>query len=151
MKSQKMWIAVSIVAALLIPATAPAQKNPEVALRAAMETETVKGDLKSALEQYRKIAQSGIRPLAAQALLHMAECYQKLGDTQSRGVYERILKDYAEQKEAVAIARARLGGGASNSGIVTRQMWTGPKVDVYGTVSPDGRSLSFTDWETGDL
>src|SRR3954470_20918538 len=135
MKSPKMWIAVSIVAALLIPATAPAQKNPEVALRAAMETETVKGDLKAALEQYRKIARSGIRPLAAQALLHMAECYQKLGDTQSRGVYERIIKEYADQKDAVAIAQIKLGGSA-NSRIATRQMWTGPKVDVYGTISP---------------
>src|SRR5215470_6970321 len=32
-----------------------------------------------------------------------------------------------------------------------RQAWTGPKVDVYGTISPDGRYLSMVDWSTGDL
>ncbi|MFH1624646.1 MAG: hypothetical protein ABID54_05755, partial [Pseudomonadota bacterium] len=30
-------------------------------------------------------------------------------------------------------------------------VWTGPDVDTYGTPSPDGRYLSYTDWETGDL
>ena len=122
-------------------------------LKAAMNAELVDGNLKSAIEQYKKVAQSGIRPVAAQALLHMAECYQKLGDTQSRGVYERVVKEYADQKESVAIARARLGGAArsQNAGIVTRQVWAGPKVDAYGSVSPDGRLLSFTDWDTGDL
>ena len=152
MKSTKMWITVPIVAALLIPAIAPAQRSPEVALRAAMETETVKGDLKGAIEQYKKIADGKDRALAAKALVRMAECYQKLGDSESRKVYERLVKDYADQKEAVAIARAKLGGGSTqNPGVSSRQMWTGPKVDAYGTVSPDGRFLSFTDWDTGDL
>lgn len=150
MKATKIWMVISI-AALLIPAAAPAQKNAEVALRAAMETETVKGDLKGAIEQYQKVAQSGNRAAVAQALVRMAECYQKLGDSQSREIYARIVRDYADQKEAAAEARARLGAGASNSGVITRQMWTGPKVDSYGSVSPDGRLLSFVDWDTGDL
>ena len=32
-----------------------------------------------------------------------------------------------------------------------RQVWSGPKVDLQGTVSPDGRYLSYVDWDTGDL
>jgi len=40
---------------------------------------------------------------------------------------------------------------AQNAGAVNRQVWTGKKVDPSGTVSSDGRLLSFTDWETGDL
>ena len=35
--------------------------------------------------------------------------------------------------------------------MTTRQVWTGPEVDTYGSVSPDGRLISFTDWDTGDL
>lgn len=30
-------------------------------------------------------------------------------------------------------------------------VWQGEKVDVGGSVSPDGRYISFTDWVTGDL
>src|SRR5579864_6421110 len=108
MKVTRMWTIISITAALVISASA--QRSPEVALRAAMETETVKGDLKDAIEQYKKVVQSGSRPLAAQALVRMAECYQKLGDSESRRIYEQVLREYADQKEAVATARQRLGG-----------------------------------------
>jgi Tol biopolymer transport system component len=40
---------------------------------------------------------------------------------------------------------------AQDAGAVNRQLWTGEKVDPSGTVSSDGRLLSFTDWKTGDL
>ena len=60
----------------------------------------------------------------------------------------------------VALALMTVGSGAhigalvqaaDGSGIVTRQVWTGPGADANGTPSPDGRYLSFTDWSTGDL
>lgn len=37
------------------------------------------------------------------------------------------------------------------SGAQLRQLWSGPDVDVFGSVSPDGRLLSYIHWETGDL
>ena len=37
------------------------------------------------------------------------------------------------------------------SGIVVRQVWAGPEVDVLGSVSADGRYLTYVDWETGDM
>jgi Tol biopolymer transport system component len=41
---------------------------------------------------------------------------------------------------------------ASAQGIVNRQVWTAPDMgNIEGAPSPDGRFLSFTDWETGDL
>ena len=36
-------------------------------------------------------------------------------------------------------------------GIKIRQVWTGSKVDNSGKVSADGKYLSFTNWETGNL
>jgi Tol biopolymer transport system component len=145
---KRIWI--GILAAFLAVGADKAQ-DAERALKAAMNTELVDGNLKAAIEQYRKAAQSGVRPVAAEALLHMAECYQKLGDSESRKIYEQIARDYADQRGAAAIARAKLGLGTPTSGVTARQMWTGPKVDNYGSVSRDGRFLSFTDWETGDL
>src|SRR5512144_1058039 len=126
MKLTMIWTISCIAAVLAIPTLAPAQRSAEVALRAAMETETVKGDLKGAIEQYKKIAQSGNRAVAAQALLRMAECYQKLGDAESRKVYERIVREFEDQPSAVATAKARLGGDAvvkaENRGIAIKQV-----------------------------
>jgi len=36
-------------------------------------------------------------------------------------------------------------------GITLRQVWSEPPVDDMGDVSLDGRFLTFTDWDTGDL
>jgi len=36
-------------------------------------------------------------------------------------------------------------------GMVVRQVWVGPEVNLHGSVSPDGRYLTSVDWETGNL
>jgi Tol biopolymer transport system component len=127
---------------------APVAQDLDVALRAAMETETVKGDLKGAIEQYKTVAASNDRSVAAKALLRMAECYQKLGDAESRAVYEKVVREYADQKDAVVVARARLGNVQSSAAraIGDRLVWAGRKVDMFGQVSPDGRYITYVDW-----
>ena len=133
--------------------TAQVRDKTDPAFKAAMDKETVEGDLRGAIEQYKKIAQSQDRSIAAKALIRMAECYQKLGDVQARKIFEQVVRDYADQPDPVKTARAHLGVtlAALNTGMTTRQVWTGPDVDTYGSVSPDGRLISFTDWGTGDL
>lgn len=120
-----------------------------VILEAARKKETVDGDLKGAIQQYRIVATkfAGERALAADALIKMAECYRKLGDAESKKIYEQVLRDYADQKEPVALARARLGRGepAGQAGIVVRQVWSG--VDVHeGHPSPDGRRIVWSNY-----
>ena len=44
-----------------------------------------------------------------------------------------------------------MGGDSGAAGMVNRRVWSGPKVDTYGTVSPDGRSISHVNWSTGAL
>jgi Tol biopolymer transport system component len=140
--------ALMITAALLMPMRPVAQDRSDVALRAAMETETVKGDLRGAIEQYRRIAaQARDRGMAATALVRMAECYQKLGDKQAAPIYERVLREYSDQKDAVTIARSHLDGSVrSVAAKGDRAVWTGRDVDLFGTVSPDGRYLTYVDW-----
>jgi len=152
MKVTRMWMVVSIAAALAV--SAAAQRSPEVALRAAMETETVKGDLKSAIEQYKKVAQSGNRAVSAQALVRMADCYQKLGDSESRKIYEQIVREYADQKEAAATARLKLGSVPSPSGELAKRLLC-QECDFdeeLGTgVSADGRWVAFKNRTSRDL
>jgi Tol biopolymer transport system component len=140
-----------ISAGLLLAGGVAAQqgKQAEIDLQAAIRTETVKGDLKGAIEQYKKIAQSGNRALAAQALVHMADCYQKLGDSESRKIYERIVREFGDQPSAVATAKARLGGdGVAKAEPANRRLWTLPEGgDIFGPVSRDGRFVPYTHWK----
>jgi Tol biopolymer transport system component len=116
-----------------------------------------KGELKEAIEKYQAVLKqfSGERRVCAKAQLHIGFCYETLGKDEARKVYERLVRDYADQPEEVKLARDRLAAlrkpAGRESGIVTRQVWTGPDMDFEGSPSPDGRYLSFVDWSTGDL
>lgn len=142
----------AIVLATTVAGARDAQQDAERQLKAAINTELVDGNLKLAIEQYKKVAASGNRALAAQALLRMADCYQKLGDREAQTIYERLVRDYGDQKDAVASARARLGAKAATvTARGDRAVWSGPEADGFGTISPDGRFLTYTDWNTGRL
>src|SRR5437868_165198 len=149
------WTVIGCVATILLAAhfsTAQTRDKAEAALKAADDKATIEGNLRGAIEMYKKIADGKDRAQAAKALIRIAECYLKLGDSESRKIYERVVRDFGDQVDAVKIARARLGTNAALEATgLTRQVWTGPSVDVYGSVSPDGRFISFTDWNTGDL
>jgi Tol biopolymer transport system component len=160
MKPTKLWFG-SVLVCLAMSAVYPANQvkdnHAEVALQAAIKTETVDGNLKAAIEQYRKLVETGSRAIAAKALVRMGHCYEKLGDVEARKAYERVLRDYADQNEAAGEARTRLAalhrpaGAGRPPELATRRVWGGPGVDIEGSVSADGRFLSFVDWETGDL
>ena len=146
-----MMIVVMGLAAAAGPALLAQVRTAETRLKSAQHAEEVEGDLKGAIEQYKVVARSGDRALEARALIRMAECYRKLGDAEARQVYQRILKLYADQPEAATLARARLNGEAAPSVRGDRAVWTGPNVDLFGRVSPDGRFITYTDWGVGDL
>src|SRR5262249_14243055 len=143
-----------LVAGLSLPLFA---QSTEALLRAGMDKEMVQGDLKGAIELYRKTFSEARndRSIAAKALIRMAECYQKLGDTESRKIYEQVVRDFADQSEPVAQARVRLATWSrqpeSSRGVVARQIWAGPDVDTWAQPSPDGRYLVFKDARTGNI
>lgn len=149
-------VAVALVSAAFLvrsPLLAQAPRPDDVQFKAAQHKEEVEGDLKGAIEEYAKLAQSRERAIAARALVRMADCYQKLGDPQARTIYERVVREFADQKEAAGDARTRLAaladpGRQRATGPTARRVWGGRTGD---SVSADGRFLSFTDWETGDV
>ncbi len=146
------WAAIVVGVLLTMPAQPAGQaNNPGVALRAAIETETVKGDLKTAIEQYKKLAQSSERVVAAQALLRLADCYQKLGDAQAQPVYERLVREFAEQKDVVATARARMASDrASGTGMVARQLWTSTNYSQV-SIGSDRRRVAVAEGGSSDI
>ena len=147
MRPARHFAAAALLGTLLLSADNPGAQTRgegEVALRAAMETETVKGDLQSAIEQYRKIAAGSDRSLAARALIRMAECYQKLGDAQARQIFAQVVRDYADQQDAAAIARTRLAALAQQSAPApspARRLVVDWRIGPYALPTRDGRSL----------
>jgi tetratricopeptide (TPR) repeat protein len=137
-------------------------RQAEAALQTAINKEWVEGNLQAAIEQYKKVVErfSNSRATAAKALAQMGQAYEKLGNTEARKTYERLLRDYADQTQVAADARRRLAAlseGRSSDALTARQVltdgmigdravWTGPNVDMFGTVSPDGRFLTYIDW-----
>jgi Tol biopolymer transport system component len=125
--------------------TAQVRDKADAAFKSAMDKETVDGDLRGAIEQYKKLAQGQDRAIAAKALVRLGLCYEKQGSAEARKAYERVTREFADQPEAAQQARARLAaaGTLTASGKTTRQVWAGPEVggDV---VSPDGRSIIFS-------
>src|SRR5207249_8791174 len=90
---------------------ATAQRTPESMLGAALHQEEVQGDLKGAIVAYQKVvAAPGVsRKTAAEALVRMGQCHEKLGNAEARRIYEQVVREYSDRKDAVAMARVRLG------------------------------------------
>jgi Tol biopolymer transport system component len=140
----------------LVGAIVAAQSGPDL-FQQALVKERTDGNPTEAIALYEKIVhQPGAdRKLAAKALYQIGQAYEKLGQTEARKAYERIARDFADQKDVAADAGRRLAflnGGVTNSGRPTSSLvWRDRKVDLTGSISTDGRYLSFIDWDTGNL
>src|SRR5687767_4038827 len=102
-------IAALVVTCLPIVQAQQTAAQAEKLLASAQHKAAIDGDLKGAIDDYKKaIAAAGNdRALVAQALFRMAECHQKLGDAEAQAIYERLLRDYSDQQEIAVAARAR--------------------------------------------
>jgi Tol biopolymer transport system component len=141
-----------LICGLLLVSGLPAQSRnqPEIDLQAAIRTETVNGDLKKAINQYEAIVAkyANDRTVVARALVHMAECHQKLGDAESRRIYERVVREYADQREEAAEARSKLGTGDA----ITTQLITSVRDNIkLWSLDTEGRYATGEDKWNGDL
>ena len=152
----------SAPAALATGATAQRADQAEVQLQAALHVELSEGDLERAIELYRGIVDTyaGNRNLVARALLRMGQCYEKLGEPEAQDIYQRVLREYADQAEPVAAVRARLAAlevepTPASPALNTELVWAEAKgvggVQL-GDVSPDGNLVTYVDWvDLGNL
>lgn len=136
------------------------EKQAQQLLSKALYQEEIDGDLDEAIKTYRLIEEQypESRKVAAEALLHMGLCYEKLGQKEARQAYQTVIQNYGDQIDFVSKARERLSKlellntkSKEPEGIALKQVWTGIEADDCGSISLDGKYLSFVDWETGDL
>lgn len=157
--THRFLVVFTLALALTTAALAGAPQADRAALRleAAAQKATVEGDLAGAIKEYEAIVSAYSqtnRPVAAQALLRVAEAYQKLDDARAQAVYQRIVRDFGDQADMVAVARGRIH--RADSATATRQMglrklWNSkPEQAFVRSVTPDGRRVVFVDAD-GDL
>jgi Tol biopolymer transport system component len=147
-----------IVAFVLLTGLLSAQDSKaSVSLTEAIYEEEVTGNLDKAIELYMNILKMypDDRPVAAKTLYHLGLVNEKMGKQKANEYFTILVNTYPDQAEMVALAKKKLASqtGANarsgSSNLVVKRVWSG--ADVTGKVSPDGRFLSFTNWETGDI
>ena len=105
-----VWLMTIFTSLVIVrPALGQSTTTAAVRLESGIAKEDVDGDLKSAIEIYRSVAddQSAPRDVRAKALLRLAGCDEKLGKQQAKQLYEQVVRDYADQPAATQ-ARSRL-------------------------------------------
>lgn len=134
-----------------------AGQTAEKMLEAARHKEVMAGDLKGAIAEYRKIAAkfAGRPEVAAQALVKMGQCQEKLGESEARRSYERVVKEYAGAGAYAAQARARLAAMGNHAAGIEREtrsrlLWDGlgqglDAAYAWGirNTTVDGRRVAF--------
>ena len=146
-----------IAVALTLIMTAPARSQTgQDLLQQALVLEQAEGDLQEAIQLYERITDefSSDRELVARALVQMGGCYEKLGAEEARNAYEKVIKNYPSEVEVVNLAKERLSALQEGSKIQVakedelqlQQIWARPH-DSSGTPSPDGRYVSFINWD----
>jgi len=115
-------------------------------------------DLERAVVLYGEAAsQAGNeRRLAAEAHLRIGLLNERLGKkSEAQRAFRTVVGQFADQADVAGRARAMLAASPSdasgNPEMRTRQLWAGPEVDLLGVPSPDGKYLTYVDWETPSL
>jgi hypothetical protein len=146
---------------LSVPARLAAQTGRDL-FQQALVKERANGDLRGAIAIYERIVREFTtdRPLTANALVQIGECYEKLGSTEAARAYQRVVSEFADQTDYVAQARARLAAlrvtAVAARGPVARMIFTSenppdrviqnPRLVIP---SPDGRHLAYVQTEPG--
>ena len=156
----KRWtLTLIIMTATALPAHIASQApSGQAIFEQALTKERVDGNLPDAIRLYERVVAefSTDRALAARALVQIGSCYEKLGRDEAGRAYERLIRDFADQTDSVAQARARLvalahtaPADAGGAGPTVRAL---PQVDALDDVqalSPDGTKAAFIKYDTG--
>lgn len=149
----------AIVGALASPSLA---QSPSDLFQRALVQERIAGKLDSAIVLYQRVVrQAGSdRALAARALLGLGRAYELLGRTEARAAYDRLVRDYPDQRDAVTQARARIAAlspaparnrPAPSTVPEILRVWAGPGNPGESPPWPGGGLFAFVDPASGGI
>ena len=146
---KRILIAVVIVAATALMAADAAREKK---LQQAIDLLETKGDASGAVALLEDVAKSSDKTVAARGLLYLGQAQERQGGDRARATYQRIVREFGNQRELVAEAQRRLGSlGGVAQGIQVRKQSLPPSEFSYDNVQADGQWFGGTDWSTGDM
>lgn len=128
-----------------------AESNGRELFERARMLEESNNKLADAIALYTQVAsQSSDRRLAATAHLRAGLLHERLGQKDDAvKAFTTVARDYADQPQLADRARARLATlpltRPAGSQTASRLVWSGHEVDTQGSVSPDGRYISYVE------
>jgi len=155
MKNKRFLFLIAFLTVLITVTGFQDSPQYKILFEKAKFTMETKGDLDGAIDLFNEIIKKypKEREYAAQSQLYIGLCYEKLGVKEAQKAYRKVVDNYPEQTEAVKLANEKLSfllraeAPAKSPEITIRRIWSGPDANGEGGPSPDGRYLSFTDWE----
>ena len=107
--SRILPVACQLVALLCVSAPLAASTPAEL-YQEGLTRETAEGDLEAAIAIFEKIVEEhgDDAAVAANAQLHIGMCHEKLGRSEARSAYERVIARFPDEREVVEQARERL-------------------------------------------
>jgi len=149
MKTKKLILGIALIAVFSVAFGFQTSSKHKVLFEKAKFTMETKGDLKTAIKLFNEIIEKypKEREYGAKALLHIGLCYEKLGLQEAQQAYRRVIDDYHEHLDEVAVARDRLASLERALAEMNRQP-TFRKIEIAskpqnGVLSPDGTKLAF--------
>jgi len=140
---------------------ASAQQSAEELYEAAVFKKDADGDMAGAIKIFREIVErfaSNVE-IAAKAQLQIGICYEKLGQKntkQAQEAFQKVLDNYPTQSDEVKIAREKLSlllkapsaANKEDKEFKLEKIWDDAiDPDFMGSPSPDGRYVTFVDWD----
>jgi Tol biopolymer transport system component len=132
----------------------------------ALAKERAEGNLEEAIVLYQQVVKEARdESLSAKAQFRIGICYEKLGQKkakQAQEAFQKVISEYPGQRDIVKMAQEKLSSliqaepivEQADRGINVHLVMEGTDPDalrMMGAPSPDGRYVSFTDWDTGNL
>ncbi len=155
MYSNKILILFLITLAVFISSEISAQDDHKKLFEKAKYTMETKGDLKSAIRHFEDIIKNyaNEKEYGAKSQFYIGLCYQKLGLAEAKKAFESVINNYPKQFEIVNLAREKLSNlkiaaenlDTGNKDFQLQQVWDKP-YDTMGAPSPDGRFMSYVNW-----
>jgi Tol biopolymer transport system component len=161
LKKSLVPIAVSLGLAAAVCAAFALQNSSEhkVLFEKAKFTMKTKGDLKGAIQLFEEIIRKypNERDYAAKSQLYIGFCYEKLGFGQAQAAFQKVVENYPEQTEAVAVAREKLVtltrlqtlSIISDERFHMSRLWEGSSWWRGCSISPLGGFFAFADRMNG--
>ena len=166
MNPRKILVLVAMFTFVFVAFGLQNSSDHKVLFERAKFTMETKGDLKGAIDLFKKIIKKypNEREHAAKSQYYIGLCFEKLGQTQSeqaQEAFQKVVENYPEQKETVYMAREKIITlrrihafvDKDDEKFKIRRIWTDDEFDVYigdGAISPDGRYHAFVDWDISD-